>query len=109
MNLCVKPPRRPGGKVPARIWPDANNRFHDNDDLTVICHSGNGLRLSAPSLFIAPARRFPSLRLVLGHGGGSIFYAEAIVAAEVCPNIGLPISKADKRNVPSNTAARLFG
>lgn len=61
-------------------------------DLTVIAHTGDGLPLSAPSLFIAPARRFPELRLVLGHAGGSIFFLEAIVAAQVCPNIHIELS-----------------
>jgi uncharacterized protein len=61
-------------------------------DLTVIAHTGDGLPLSAPSLFIAPARRFPELRIVLGHAGGSIFYLEAIVAASVCPNLTIELS-----------------
>ncbi len=61
-------------------------------DLTVIAHTGDGLPLSAPSLFIAPARRFPELRIVLGHAGGSIFYLEAVVAAQVCPNITIELS-----------------
>jgi hypothetical protein len=60
--------------------------------LPVICHTGNGAPFALPSLFIAPARRFPDLTLVLGHAGGSAFYLEAIVAAQVCPNILLELS-----------------
>jgi predicted TIM-barrel fold metal-dependent hydrolase len=61
-------------------------------DMAVICHTGAGLPFSAPSLYIMPARKFPSLRLVLGHAGGGIFVHEAIVAASVCPNITLELS-----------------
>jgi hypothetical protein len=61
-------------------------------DLTLICHTGDGLPLSAPSLYIPAARRYPGLRIVLGHAGGSIFFQEAIVAASVCPNISIELS-----------------
>jgi uncharacterized protein len=61
-------------------------------DLTVVAHTGDGLPLSAPSLFIMPARKFPEVRIVLGHAGGSIFFQEAIVAASVCPNIWVELS-----------------
>jgi predicted TIM-barrel fold metal-dependent hydrolase len=61
-------------------------------NLTLVAHTGDGLPLSAPSLFIAPARRFPDLRIVLGHAGGSIFFLEAIVAAQVCPNVYIELS-----------------
>ncbi len=62
------------------------------NNLTVIAHTGDGLPLSAPSLFIMPARKFPKVRIVLGHAGGSIFFQEAIVAATVCPNIWVELS-----------------
>ena len=58
----------------------------------VVCHTGAGAPFALPSLFIAAARRFPELLFVLGHSGGSIYYAEAIVAAEVCPNVVLELS-----------------
>lgn len=60
--------------------------------LPVICHTGAGVPFALPSLFISPARRFPDLRIVLGHSGGSIFMHEAIVAAQVCPNIYIELS-----------------
>jgi predicted TIM-barrel fold metal-dependent hydrolase len=41
---------------------------------------------------MAPARKFPGLRIVLGHCGGGIFVQEAIVAALFCPNILLELS-----------------
>lgn len=61
-------------------------------DLTVVCHTGSGLPFSAPSLYIVPAMKFPSLRIVIGHAGGGIFVHEAIVAAKVCPNITVELS-----------------
>lgn len=61
-------------------------------DLTVVCHTGSGLPFSAPSLYIVPAMKFPSLRIVIGHAGGGIFVHEAIVAARVCPNVMVELS-----------------
>ena len=60
--------------------------------LPVIAHTGSGVPFALPSLFIAPATRYPDLRIVLGHCGGSVYYLEAIVAAGVCPNIFLELS-----------------
>lgn len=60
--------------------------------LPVVAHTGTGVPFALPSLFIAPARRFPGLQIVLGHCGGSVYYLETIVAAETCPNIFLELS-----------------
>lgn len=60
--------------------------------IPVICHTGAGAPFALPSLFIAPARKFPELPIVLAHSGGSVYVAEAIVAAMVCPNIYLELS-----------------
>ena len=60
--------------------------------LPVICHTGNGVPFALPSLFIAPARRFPDLSIILGHAGGSLLYLESIVAAQVCPNVTVELS-----------------
>jgi predicted TIM-barrel fold metal-dependent hydrolase len=60
--------------------------------LPVICHTGAGAPFALPSLFILPARKFPELPIVLGHAGGGIYTAEAIVAATVCPNIYVELS-----------------
>jgi predicted TIM-barrel fold metal-dependent hydrolase len=60
--------------------------------LTVIAHTGAGAPFALPSLFIMPARRYPELNIVLGHSGGGLYAAEAIVAATVCSNIYLELS-----------------
>jgi predicted TIM-barrel fold metal-dependent hydrolase len=62
------------------------------NDLTLICHTGTGVPFALPSLYIMPARKFPDLRIVLGHAGGGVYVAEAIVAAAVCPNIYIDLS-----------------
>lgn len=60
--------------------------------LAVIAHTGSGVPFALPSLFIAPARRFPELPIILAHCGGSVYYLETIVAAETCANIYLELS-----------------
>jgi uncharacterized protein len=60
--------------------------------LAVVAHTGSGPPYALPSLFMLPARRFPQLRIVLAHCGGSLFYQEAIAAACMCPNLYLEIS-----------------
>ncbi len=60
--------------------------------LAVICHTGAGAPFALPALFILPARKFPDLPFVLGHAGGGLYAAEAIVAALVCPNVYLELS-----------------
>ena len=60
--------------------------------MAVIVHTGAGAPFALPSLYIMPARRFPELPIVLGHAGGGIYMAEAVVAAVVCPNIYIELS-----------------
>jgi uncharacterized protein len=60
--------------------------------LVVVVHTGAGAPFALPSLYIAPARQFPDLKIVLGHAGGGIYAGEAIVAAGVCPNIYIELS-----------------
>ena len=61
-------------------------------DIVVMIHTGNGLPIALPSLVIPVAREHPRLRIVLAHAGGGTFGADAIVAAQVCPNIFLETS-----------------
>jgi predicted TIM-barrel fold metal-dependent hydrolase len=60
--------------------------------MTIVAHTGSGVPFALPSLFIAAARRFPSLPIVLGHGGSSVYMLECAVAAQVCPNIYVEVS-----------------
>ena len=60
--------------------------------IPVIVHTGAGAPFALPSLYIMPARKFPDLTIVLGHAGGGIYAAEAVVAASVCPNIYVELS-----------------
>lgn len=64
----------------------------EENELVLVCHTGTGAPFALPSLFIHPARRYPGLRIVLGHAGGGIFSLEAAVAATVCPNIFIELS-----------------
>jgi uncharacterized protein len=60
--------------------------------LPVICHTGSGVPNALPSLLMAPARRFPELKIVAAHSGGGTFVSEAVVAAMFCPNVYLELS-----------------
>ncbi len=54
-----------------------------------IVHTGLGVPAALPALAIPPAQRYPDVTVVLAHAGFAVFAAEAIVAAQVCPNIVL--------------------
>lgn len=60
--------------------------------LPVVVHTGAGAPFALPSLLIAPARQYPSLPIVIAHSGSSIYYLEAIIAAQVCPNLYIDLS-----------------
>jgi hypothetical protein len=60
--------------------------------MAVICHTGSGLPFASPALLMMPARKFPDLKIVVGHAGGGMFVHEAILAAVFCPNIVLELS-----------------
>ena len=60
--------------------------------MVVVVHTGSGAPFALPSLYIAAARRFPELPIVLGHAGGPVYFGEAIVAAGVCPNVWIELS-----------------
>lgn len=81
----------PLGHNIAPTHPEADKAFRTAAELgvPVIVHTGLGTPWSLPSLCIPPARRYPHLKLVLAHAGWGLYSAEAVVAAEVCPNIYL--------------------
>jgi predicted TIM-barrel fold metal-dependent hydrolase len=53
----------------------------------VIIHTGLGVPNALPALAISPALKYPEVTVVLAHAGFAVFAEEAIVAAQVCPNI----------------------
>jgi predicted TIM-barrel fold metal-dependent hydrolase len=55
----------------------------------VIVHTGLGTPWSLPALCIPPALRYPQVPIILAHAGWGLYSGEAMVAAEVCPNIYL--------------------
>lgn len=55
----------------------------------VIIHTGLGVPNALPALAIPPALRYPEVTVVLAHAGFVTYADEAIVAAQVCPNIVL--------------------
>jgi predicted TIM-barrel fold metal-dependent hydrolase len=60
--------------------------------MAVVWHTGAGVPFSLPSLLMAPARRFPDLRIVIAHCGGGLFMHEAMLAAILCQNVFLELS-----------------
>jgi predicted TIM-barrel fold metal-dependent hydrolase len=55
----------------------------------VIIHTGLGAPFALPALAIPPALKYPDVTIVLAHAGFGIYYPEALVAAQLCPNIVL--------------------
>jgi uncharacterized protein len=55
----------------------------------VIIHTGLGVPNALPALAIPPALAYPDVTVVLAHAGFAVFADEAIVAAQVCPNVVL--------------------
>jgi predicted TIM-barrel fold metal-dependent hydrolase len=67
--------------------------------LVMLCHTGSGAPFALPALFIHAARLFPEMSFVLAHSGGTAYYLEAIVAAEVCGNVYLELSSLSPHHV----------
>lgn len=57
--------------------------------LPVMIHTGAGVPFALPSSVIPLARRYPETKFVLAHSGSQIFANEALLAAEICPNVSL--------------------
>jgi len=55
----------------------------------VLIHTGLGVPNALPALAIPPASRYPDVTVVLAHAGFATYADEAIVAAQICPNIVL--------------------
>ena len=70
----------------------------------VIIHTGLGAPFALPALAIPPALKYPDLPIVLAHAGYGVYYGEALVAAQVCPNIILEHSWSPSFQVAAMTA-----
>jgi predicted TIM-barrel fold metal-dependent hydrolase len=57
--------------------------------IPVMIHTGSGVPFSLPSAIIEPARAFPHVPIVMAHSGMTIYAAEAITVATLCPNVSL--------------------
>jgi predicted TIM-barrel fold metal-dependent hydrolase len=73
---------------------DADFVFQTASELgiPVMVHTGPGVPFALPALCIPPARKYPSLKIVLAHAGFAVFSAEAQVAASECSNLYLETS-----------------
>jgi len=58
----------------------------------VMVHTGTGIPRSLPSALIPIAKDLPGLEIVLAHSGGSMFAGEAVLTAQLCPNVHLETS-----------------
>ncbi|HEX2032929.1 MAG TPA: amidohydrolase family protein [Chloroflexota bacterium] len=81
----------PGSYNTAPTLPRALKCFRAAAELGVplLIHTGLGSPAALPSLVIPRAREFPDLPIVLAHAGFVAYADEALVAAQVCPNIYL--------------------
>lgn len=64
----------------------------DRLGMPVIIHTGRGIPFALPSLAIPRAQEFPHLPIILAHAGYQMYADEALVAAQLCPNIYLETS-----------------
>jgi predicted TIM-barrel fold metal-dependent hydrolase len=60
--------------------------------IPVMIHTGSGIPFALPSAVIPLAKRNPETKIVLAHSGGPMFSGEALLAAELCPNVYLETS-----------------
>lgn len=70
-------------------------------NIPVIIHTGNGVPCALPSLAIPVAKAYPELSMVLAHSGAGMYGAEALIAAQQCPNITLEPSLTTVMDIPS--------
>lgn len=61
-------------------------------DLPVIVHTGLGVPFALPSVVIPRAKQYPQLKIIMAHGGGYIYSAEAEMVAKEYDNVYLETS-----------------
>lgn len=71
--------------------PRAEIFFATARDLGVpaIVHTGMGVPWALPALLIPPAQKYPDATIVMAHAGFAVFAAEALIVAQLCPNVVL--------------------
>jgi uncharacterized protein len=55
----------------------------------VMIHTGSGVPFSLPSHIVSGAQRYPDVKIIMAHAGYGLFSPEAIITAQVCPNVYL--------------------
>jgi predicted TIM-barrel fold metal-dependent hydrolase len=58
-------------------------------DVPLMIHTGAGVPFALPSMIVKPAQQFPNVRIVMAHSGTPIYAAEALLVAQLCPNVAL--------------------
>jgi predicted TIM-barrel fold metal-dependent hydrolase len=61
-------------------------------EIPVMVHTGDGIPWALPSSLIPIAMDFPDLKIIMAHGGGSMFSSEALLTARLCPNVFIETS-----------------
>lgn len=97
----------PGSYNTSPLLPRAEKCFRAAAELGVplLIHTGAGAPPSLPSLVVPRAKQFPEVSIVLAHAGYAIYAEEALVAAELCPNIFLEPSWCQYYNARRMTLA----
>jgi predicted TIM-barrel fold metal-dependent hydrolase len=67
--------------------------------IPVMVHTGPGIPFAAPSSLVPQLRRFPEVKVIMAHGGYSIFTGEAVAVAQTYPQVSLEISGSGVGNV----------
>lgn len=60
--------------------------------IPVMIHTGSGIPFALPSAVVPLAQRNPETKIVLAHSGGPMFSGEALLVAQLCPNVYLEAS-----------------
>jgi len=74
----------PAGPAARKVYANAAEL-----DIPVMIHTGAGVPFALPSTIIEPAQAFPNVRIVMAHSGMTIYAAEALTVARLCPNVAL--------------------
>jgi len=61
-------------------------------NVPVMVHTGLGIPFALPSMVVPAAKKFPNLKIILGHAGFNIATGEAVIVASVFKNIYLECS-----------------